>query len=285
VNIALIANPGAGGSTDTDEVAVALRAHGAEIEHFSLDEADLERAARSGAERVVVAGGDGSIGPAAGVAQALGVPLGLVPTGTANDFARSQAIPLEIPRACAVAMEGTHRQRMDLGRLSSGCLFVNVANTGLSTSAAREAAPLKSVLGPVAYGVGAVRAASSAKPLSCRVSVDGREIFSARSWQVIVGVTGAFGGGSELGSADPQDGQLDVAVLPAGSRLGLVRRAWGMRTGTICAQPDVIHERGREIVLELPPGTELNVDGEVIDAARPERATIEPGAFLLIVPD
>ena len=284
MDIALIANPGAGGSTDTDEVAVALRAHGAEIEHFSLDEDDLARAARSGAERVVVAGGDGSIGPAAVVAEALGVPLALIPTGTANDFARSQGIPLEIPRACALAMEGTRRQRMDLGRLSSGCAFVNVANTGISTSAAREAAPLKSVLGPVAYGVGALRAASNAKPIACRVSVDGREIFSAKSWQVIVGVTGAFGGGSELGSADPQDGQLDVAVLPAGSRVGLVRRAWGMRTGTICAQPDVVHERGREILLELPPGTELNVDGEVIPAGRPERATLEPGAFELVVP-
>lgn len=284
MHIALIANPGAGGSTDADEVAVALRAHGAVIEHFSLGEDDLERAARSGAERVVVAGGDGSIGPAAGVAQALGVPLALVPTGTANDFARSQNLPFDIPRACAVAIEGTRLQRMDLGRLSSGCRFVNVANTGISASAAREAAPLKSVLGPVAYGVGAVRAASSARPIPCRVSVDGREIFSAKSWQVIVGVTGAFGGGSELGSADPQDGLLDVAVLPAGSRLGLVRRAWGMRTGTICAQPDVIHERGREILLELPPGTELNVDGEVIDAGRSERATLEPGAFSLVVP-
>ena len=284
MQIALIANPGAGGSTDADSVAVALRAHGAEIEHFTLEEEDLQRAARSDAERVVVAGGDGSIGPAAGVAQALGVPLALVPTGTANDFARSMTIPLEIPRACALAIEGTRLERMDLGRLSSGCRFVNVANTGLSTSAAREAAPLKSVLGPMAYGVGAVRAARGAKPLACRVSVDGREIFAANSWQVIVAVSGVFGGGAELGSADPQDGQLDVAVLPAGSRLGLVRRAWGMRRGTICAQPDVIHERGAEIVLELPAGTELNVDGEVIEAGRPERATLEPAAFSLVVP-
>ena len=284
MRIALIANPGSGGSTDADDVAVALRAHGAEIEHFSLSEDDLERAGRSGVERVVVAGGDGSIGPAAGLAQELGVPLALVPTGTANDFARSMTIPLDVPRACALAIEGTHLERMDLGRLSSGCRFVNVANTGLSTSAAREAAPLKSVLGPLAYGVGAARAARSAKPLACRVSVDGREIFAADSWQVIVAVSGVFGGGAELGSADPQDGRLDVAVLPAGSRLGLVRRAWGMRRGTICAQPDVIHERGAEIVLELPAGTELNVDGEVVAASRHERATLEAGAFLLVVP-
>ncbi len=284
MRIALIANPGAGGSTDADAVAVALRAHGGEIEFFSLDDEDLARAARSDVERVVVAGGDGSIGRAAGVAQALGVPLALVPTGTANDFARAMTIPLDIARACALAVEGSDLEAMDLGRLSSGCRFVNVANIGLSTSAAREAAPLKSVLGPLAYGLGAVRAGRTAKPLPCRVSVDGREIFGADAWQVMVAVTGAFGGGAELGNADPQDGQLDVAVLPAGSRLGLVRRAWGMRRGTICEQPDVVSERGAEIVLELPPGTELNVDGEVMRAARPERATLEPGAFELVVP-
>jgi len=283
VQIALITNAGSGGSTDSEELSVALTAHGAEIQHFGLDDDGLRRARLSQVERVVVAGGDGSIGPAAGVAHDLGVPLALIPTGTANDFARSQAIPIEIPRASALAIEGTRLRRLDLGRLSSGCRFVNVANLGLSSSAAREAAPLKRVLGPLAYGAGAVRAASSADPIFCRVTVDGREVFAADSWQVIVAVTGAFGGGSELGSADPEDGRLDVAVLPAGSRLGLARRAWGMRRGTICAQPDVIHHQGREIVLELPEGTELNVDGEVVVAATPERATLDHHAFALVV--
>lgn len=284
MEIALIANPRSGGSTDADEIGAALCAHGADIRKFSLDDDDLERVAHTRVERIVVAGGDGSLGPAAGVAAALGVPLAVVPTGTANDFARSQGIPLDIDRACATAMEGTRLRTMDLGRLSSGCCFVNVAHTGVSTSAAREAAPLKSVLGPLAYGVGAVRAAARATPIACRVTVDGREIFADDAWQVIVAITGAFGAGAELGSANPGDGLLDVAVLPAGSRLGLVRRAWGMRRGTICTQPDIVLERGGEIVLELPAGTELNVDGELTPAGRPERATVEPGAFSLVVP-
>ena len=283
MQIALITNAGSGGSTDSEELSNALSAHGAVIQHFGLDDDELQRARSSHVERVVVAGGDGSIGPAAGVAHDLGVPLALIPTGTANDFARSQCIPIEIPRAAALAIEGTRLRRLDLGRLSSGCRFVNAANVGLSTSAAREAAPLKRVLGPLAYGAGAVRAASSAEPIFCRVTVDGREVFAAKSWQVIMAVTGVFGGGSELGSADPEDGRLDVAVLPAGSRLGLARRAWGMRRGTICAQPDVIHHQGEEIVLELPAGTELNVDGEVMIAASPERATLDHHAFALVV--
>lgn len=283
MEVALIANRNSGGSTDPEEVAAALRAHGGDVQQFGLDPQSLRRAAQSGAARVVVAGGDGSIGLAARVAQTLDVPLALIPTGTANDFARSQRIPVDVPRAAALAMESDRVRRIDLGQLASGCSFVNVANTGLSTAAAREAAPLKSVLGPVAYGVGAVRAASTAHPLPCRIRVDGDEVFDGRCWQVLIGITGAFGGGSELGSADPQDGELDLAILPTGSRLGLVRRAWGMRRGTVAEQADVIHHRGCEIELDLPVGTELNVDGEVITAEHPERVTIEPKAFALVV--
>ena len=93
--------------------------------------------------------------------------------------------------------------------------------------------------------------------------VDGRLAFDGRLWQVIVAVSGAFGGGSGIAEADPDDGALDVVVLPAGSRAGLARRAWGLRTHTIAQQRDVEHDRGRVVEVDLPDGTELNVDGEV----------------------
>ena len=100
---------------------------------------------------------------------------------------------------------------------------------------------------------------------------------------MIVAVTGAFGGGSELGAADPGDGVLDVAVLPAGSRLALARRAWGLRRGTIAEQQPVEHHRGRVVEVQLPAGTELNVDGELREGGL-ERVTVEPGAYALVVP-
>ena len=283
MDIALIANAGSGGSTDADEVATALSAHGAEVQHFDLDAAGLRRAKQARVQRVVVAGGDGSIGPAADLAHVLDVPLGVIPTGTANDFARSQQIPLDVPRAAAMAMESRTLRCMDLGRLSSGCPFVNVVNAGLSTAAAEEADPLKEVLGPAAYGVGAIRAASSAELLPCRIVVDGREVFDGECWQIMIGITGVFGGGSGLGPADPQDGQLDVSIVPSGSRIGLMRRGWGMRLGTVTEQADVMNHLGCVVDLHLPPGSQLNVDGELIPAERPERVTIESQAFSLVV--
>jgi diacylglycerol kinase family enzyme len=114
------------------------------------------------------------------------------------------------------------------------------------------------------------------------VRVDGREAFAGAAWQVIVAVSGAFGGGAGVGEADPGDGVLDVVVIPGGSRLGLVRRAWGMRARTIARQRAIGHLRGVVVEAALPPGrTELDVDGELHPHGL-ERATVEHAAFALL---
>jgi diacylglycerol kinase family enzyme len=129
--------------------------------------------------------------------------------------------------------------------------------------AAREAHDLKPSLGALAYAIGAARAAMTGRPLRITVHADGEEAFAGPAWQIIVGATGAFGGGSEIGGVDHGDGQLDAAIVPAGSRVGLVRRAVGMRMGRLSAQRDVIDLRARRIEVNVPEKTRFNVDGEV----------------------
>src|SRR5919202_795026 len=149
--------------------------------------------------------------------------------------------PHELERVAAwnpdrVAVAGERMRALELGRLADGRPFVNVASAGLASKAARHAHAFKRALGPLAYGVGALRAAATESPLHCSVRVDGEEAFEGGAWQVIVAATGAFGAGSDVGVADPLDGVLDVAILSAGSRLALARRAWGLRRGTIVSQ-------------------------------------------------
>jgi diacylglycerol kinase family enzyme len=89
--------------------------------------------------------------------------------------------------------------------------------------------------------------------------------------------------GADVNVYGPDD--LDAAaatVLPAGSRLALARRAWGLRRGTIAQQRDVCHARGHVIEVDLPPGTEINVDGEVRVGGL-ERVTVKRDAFELVV--
>ena len=284
MRVALIANAGSGGGTDVEAIARCLRDAGAAAVTIHAPSA-LDTAADAAPERLVAAGGDGTIARSADLAGRLDVPLAVVPTGTANDFARSQGIPLDIPEACALAVSvDAALRRLDLGRLSSGRPFVNVASAGLASVAARRAKGLKGRLGSLAYAAGALGAASGEHPVSVTALAEDRPVFHGEAWQVIVAVTGHFGGGSSLDPADPQDGVLDLAVVPAGRRLGLVRRALGMRTGALAEQGDVTHARGCEIELHLPPGAELNVDGELVRAGQPERIRLESSAFELVVP-
>ncbi len=282
MRIALSANLQSGGGFDPEPLVRAMREAGAQVERFGCEPDELERLAATKPDRVAVAGGDGTIGPAAETAGRLGVPLAVIATGTANDFARANALPEDPVEAAALAAEGTETRWLELARLADGRPFVNVASAGLASQAARHAAPFKTLFGPLAYGIGALRAAATASPLRCRVRVDGETRFEGGAWQLIVAAGGAFGGGSEIGVADPGDGELDVTVLPAGSRLALARRAWGLRRGTVEQQEPVVHLRGRVVEAELPRGGELNVDGELRDGGL-ERVTVERAAYALVV--
>ena len=103
--VALVANERAG-SNEAARCAERLRAFGAEVMRFDVDE--VEDAVASGADRVVVAGGDGSIAPVGrrgGCGRAFRSPW--CPAGTANDFARRLGLPDSLTAACRLAVHGT----------------------------------------------------------------------------------------------------------------------------------------------------------------------------------
>src|ERR671928_190038 len=192
MRLALVAND-ASGSGDAGRVAALLRERGATVtvHDFRPGQDDAvaaaARAAASAApDRLVAAGGDGSLGPVAAAAAAADLPLAVVPTGTANDFVRALDLPTDLEDACALAARAEARERaVDLLRAGDRP-FLNAASAGLSVIAAREARPLKRPLGALAYAVGALRAGLAARPLACRATVDGAELFAGNAWQVIV---------------------------------------------------------------------------------------------------
>lgn len=291
MRLALIANPRSGTAPNPGELEALLARDGADVSCVAIEQiadedgGDLEDGAlealrAAGApDRIVVAGGDGSIGPAALCAALLHVPLAVVAVGTANDFARAKELPLDdIEGACALARDpGAVTRHAELG-LAGGRPFVNAAAAGLSVVAAHAAKPHKPRLGPLAYAVGAIKAGLTAKPLRCAVACDGAQRYDGPAWQVVVGVTGAFGGGSEIGGTSERDARLDVAVVPAGSRIGLVRRAFGMRTGRLTEQAGVEHERGAVVEVDVAGHPAFNVDGETC-RCEPARFALRPGGF------
>lgn len=275
--IALLTNPDSG-TGEAERVAEEIRRHGAEVEAFPLGE--VERAVAAAPARIVVAGGDGSLGCVAAPAGRAGIPMAVVPTGTANDFARAVDIPLDLADAAELAVNGTHTRHLDIARMDDRP-YLNVASLGLSPAAARRASGLKAALGPLAYTLGALRAGIEADPVECTVRCDGEELFAGDAWQVTVACTGAFGGGSSV-EADPEDGRLDVVAIEADNRLRLVRHAYGLRAGEIEDQPGVHSRTGQDAEIEVSGTTGFNVDGELVESGTC-RFTVEPHAVEVVV--
>jgi diacylglycerol kinase (ATP) len=277
--VALVANEDSG-SSDPERCAECLRSFGAQVRRFGIGE--IEEAIVSGVDRVVVAGGDGSIAPVAAAAGAAGIPVAVVPAGTANDFARRMELPDALADACRLAVRGTELRELELGWLNRERPFVNVASAGLPAPAAEKAGGLKRLVGPLAYALGAVSAGLSAKPLTCLVDCDGRELLAGEAWQVTVAASGAFGAGVTLEGADPSDGRLDVIGIEAGPRLGLIALAYRLRSGGVAEHPRAFQTRCTTAEVRVPEGTRFNVDGEVVEAGS-ARFTVQARAFRLIV--
>jgi diacylglycerol kinase (ATP) len=277
--VALVANERSG-SSDPELCAEQLGRFGADVRRFGLDQ--LEQAAESGAGRLVVAGGDGSIAPAAAVAGRAGIPLAVVASGTANDFARRLGLPDDLSAACRLAVRGTRLRSLELGWMDHARPFVNVASVGLPAPAARRARSWKRLLGPLAYALGALSAGITAKPLPCLVACDGGELLAGEAWQVTVAASGAFGAGAAVEEADPGDGRLEVVAVEAGPRLGLVGLAYRLRSGGVTGHPRAFHASCLTAEVLVPEGTAFNVDGELVEAG-PTRFSVEQGAFQLVV--
>ena len=129
MRIALLVKESSGQGTDADAIEAELRSAGAEVVSLPAERArDL---ARHDPERVVIASGDGNVASAAEAAGAIGVPLAVVPSGTANDFARRMRLPSETADACRLAVRGKRVRRLDLAFLADRP-FVNVAAAGLA---------------------------------------------------------------------------------------------------------------------------------------------------------
>jgi diacylglycerol kinase family enzyme len=278
--VALVANERSG-SNEATRCAERLRAYGAEVTSFDVE--DVEAAVEAGDDRVVVAGGDGSIAPVAAAAGAAGIPLAVVPAGTANDFARRLGLPDSLSAACRLAVHGTILRPLELGWMNNTRPFVNVASVGLPAPAAERASGWKGRLGPLAYAAGALSAGLSAKPLTCLVLCDEeRELLAGEAWQVTVAASGAFGAGAGVDEADPGDGALEVVAIEAGPRLGLVTLAYRLRRGRVTSHPRAFHARCEHAEVQVPDCTRFNVDGELVTEGD-ARFTAVKEAFRLVV--
>lgn len=235
---------------------------------LTFEAGDARRYARSAARRgwdvVVAAGGDGTInGVVNGLTSARGeVALGVVPLGTANDFARGLGIPEDIESALRVAAEGA-RVCVDVARVNRRC-FINVSTGGFGADATRAAGVgIKKYFGPVAYLARGAQQLLAYDPAVATFVVDERIVHEGRFAFFAVGNARQTGGGTQIAPrADTSDGMMDVVLVGAVSRLDLLSLLPDVRMGTHMESPHVHYYRARHMLVTPSTSLTVNADGE-----------------------
>lgn len=164
-------------------------------------------------ELLIAAGGDGTMHLAANLAWSLGLPLGILPLGTANDFARSLGLTEGLAQALMV-LGANQRRRIDLGQINQR-IFLNAGHLGLGVETARRTRPeLKRLIGPLAYLVAGAESLSHMEPLAIAFEWPGQGLVKLFANHVLIGNGIQYGGGARISpEASFEDGLLDVYVV------------------------------------------------------------------------
>ena len=229
-------------------------------------------------------GGDGMVQRTADALAGSGIPLAIVPAGTANLLATNLGIPKDIAACVKIGLNGT-RRRIDLGTFN-GEHFAVMAGVGFDARMIADAgAGLKDRLGRLAYiwtGAKNLRAPR----VRGRIKVDGKVWFKGRIACVLVGNVGSlFGGVTVFEDARPDDGRLELGVVTAKGAMQWARALARTATKSPEQSPYVELTSGKKISIRLDKPMLYELDGGDRKRADRIRIRVEPGAATFCVPD
>jgi len=243
--------------------------------HLQMSKAvgDLESqvydAVRNGANRIVVAGGDGSIHEAVnGLMRSGGsAALGIIPTGTGNDFAKACAIPLDWERATQQLVDRLSAAEpirfIDIGRVNNR-FFANGAGIGFDAKVTRVARSYRWPVGDVVYLLAIFRCmidGIATPDLTIR-----SDEFEWRGPVTLANVSnGAWVGGMFhiTPMASNNDGKLELLIAAPVSRLRILSLLPKIIRGTHLSEPEVTHTSVRRLVVMAAEPVPSHLDGEV----------------------
>lgn len=241
----------------------------------------VRQAVADGAPMVIVGGGDGSMSGTVDELVGKDCVFGVLPLGTANSFARTLGLPLDLDGAVQ-AIAGGRRRRVDLGMID-GDYFVNAASLGLSPMIGKTVPhKLKRYLGRIGYLIWAVKCSVGFRAFRLIID-DGRK--EQRMWSTEVRIlNGPYHGGVELSdSADVDTGEIVVQAVVGRSH---VRLAWDWYAKFFKLRDRNAHTQefhGKAFTITTRPRQRISIDGEVL-AKTPVVAKIAPGAIEVAVP-
>ena len=275
------------GEVAFDEACEKLAAAGLELidAHVVRDPEVLEpviKAAIARAPMVIVGGGDGTLSSVVDHFVGKDTVFAVLPIGTANSFARTLGVPLDIEGAINVIAYG-RRKRIDLGVID-GDYFANAAALGLSPLIADTVPPkLKKYLGMFGYLLWALRVAVKFRPFRLRITLDDGSL--ATTWATEARIANGTHHGGVLLVEDQRldSGEMVIQAVTGRSVVGLAW-SWFATLFKLRSRDQTVTEwRGRHMTLDTRPSQKISVDGE-ISARTPVVVECARGAIEVAAP-
>jgi YegS/Rv2252/BmrU family lipid kinase len=237
---------------------------------------------------VVAAGGDGTVRVVADGLANSGIPMGIVPSGTANLLARNLGIPMAEAEAIDVVLSGRDRG-IDLVKLTIDDRepehFAVMAGMGIDAMTMDETRPeLKDKIGTAAYFVAAAKALGRL-PVPMTIKVDDRRAHRRHAMICVVGNVAKLAGNITLiPGAEPDDGRLDVYVASPHRLTHWIRVFVRLITRRSNGEDRVDQWRGQRVEVRLDKPDSYQLDGDVIGELRRLVAEVQPQALSVRVP-
>ena len=239
----------------------------------------LRRLVRSGAERVIVAGGDGTVSAAVQELAGTSTALGIIPQGSANNFAVALRLPMDLPSAIRVIKDGVVRE-VDLGKIGDR-YFTESAGVGLFADAlAIYGEGTNKNLFRALYAV--AKLIFALKPQRVVVTVDGEKTIERA---VMCGVSNSFRMAAAMPlapAAKVTDGELDVVIIGDLRRGELLPYYRALRAQLHSKLEKVTMLKGKEIKIESRRPMNVHCDDAVIGGT-PVSITVAPRSLKVVV--
>lgn len=250
------------------DVLMKLEAAGYEAScHATTGAGDATNAARIAVERrydlVIAAGGDGTINEVVnGLAKQDYRPkIGVIPTGTTNDFARALHIPRDIDTAVDIIVKGDTIP-VDVGRVNDK-FFINIAGGGRLTELTYDVPiKLKTMLGQLAYYLKGIEMLPSIRATEVTIEYDGK-LYEGEVMLFLIGLTNSVGGFEKLApNASINDGMFSLLILKKTNLADFIRIASLALRGEHLNDSKVIYTKANRIRVKSNDRLQLNLDGE-----------------------
>jgi len=272
----LLVNPNArSGKGDLRKITEPLQELGPVVAPKSVGPEAARRAIAyyaDSVDRIVVGGGDGSLHAALPATLEAGLPLGVLPLGTANDFARSLGIP--DARSAIEVILGGNTKTVDVGVVNK-VPFLNAVGIGLGPDINRDLdKESKSSLGAFAYLLQGLRNLRESRGMRAVLDCDGSTSV-LRSLQITIGNGIHYGGGMTISKdARLDDGLLHVLSIAPQSAWHLLMKGPALRTGDTENAPELRTFRAKRVSVRTRRPMNVTADGEQVTRTPVECHTI-----------